>query len=85
MRAIEELTFHQKMWPGLRVTAEITSKNMASLGDSSTGNRGSLEPYIRVTSIMGVPMHWQLLTNAFRFSKRDCFLFVYFILSLPVI
>ena len=41
MRAIEEPTFHQK--------------NVGSLGDSSTENRGSLEPYIHVTSIMGVP------------------------------
>ena len=43
-----------KTW-GLWVTAETISKNMGSLGDSSTENRGSLEPYIRVTSIMGVP------------------------------
>ena len=28
---------------------------MGSLGDSSAENRGSFEPYIRVTSIMGVP------------------------------
>ena len=44
---------------GLWVTAETISKNMGSLGDSSAENRGSLEPYrypyIRVTSIMGVP------------------------------
>ena len=32
------------------------SKNMGSLGDSSTENSGSSEPYIRVTSIMGVPL-----------------------------
>ena len=31
--------------------AETISKNMGSLGDSSTENRGSLEPYIRVTSL----------------------------------
>ena len=37
------------------VTAETISKNMGSLGDSNAENRGSLEPYIRVTSIMGVP------------------------------
>ena len=43
VRAIEEPTFHQKMW-GLQVTAETISKNM-----------GSLEPYIHVTSIMGGP------------------------------
>ena len=54
MRAIKEPTFHQKMW-GLWVTAEKISKNMGSLGDSSAENRRSLEPYIRVTSIMGVP------------------------------
>ena len=42
------------MW-GLWVTAETISKNMGSLGDSSAENTGSLEPYIRVTSIMGVP------------------------------
>ena len=41
------------MW-GLWVTAETISKNKGSLGDSSAENRGSLEPYIRVTSIMGV-------------------------------
>ena len=35
VRAIEEPTFHQKMW-GLWVTAETISKNMGSLGDSST-------------------------------------------------
>ena len=69
LRAIEEPTFHQKknvgslgdstnnqqkIW-GHWVTAETINKNMGSLGDSSTENRGSLEPYIRVTSIMGVP------------------------------
>ena len=55
VRAIKEPTFHQKMW-GLWVTAaETISKNMGSLGDSSAENKGSLEPYIRVTSIMGVP------------------------------
>ena len=54
VRAINEPTFHQKNW-GLWVTAEAISKNMGSLGDSSAENRGSLEPYIRVTSIMGVP------------------------------
>ena len=54
VRAIEEPTFHQKMW-GLWVTAETSSKNMESLSDSSTENKGSLEPHIRVTSIMGVP------------------------------
>ena len=43
-----------KMWC-FWVTAETISKNMGSLGDSSTENRGSLEPYIHVTSIMGVP------------------------------
>ena len=43
-----------QMW-GLWVTAETICKNMGSLGDSSTENRGSLEPYIRVTTIMGVP------------------------------
>ena len=41
VRAIEEPTFHQKIW-GLWVTAETISKNMGSLGDSSTENRGSL-------------------------------------------
>ena len=50
VRAIKE----QKMW-GLWVTAETINKNMGSLGDSSAENRGSLEPYIRVTSIMDVP------------------------------
>ena len=54
VRAIEEPTFHQKLW-GLWVTAETISKNMGSLGDSSAENRESLEPYIRITSIMGVP------------------------------
>ena len=54
MRAIKEPIFYQKVW-GLWVTAETISKNIESLGDSSTENRGSLEPYIRVTSIMGVP------------------------------
>ena len=54
VRAIEEPTFHQKMW-GLWVTAEAISKNMRSLVDSSAENKGSLEPYIGVTSIMGVP------------------------------
>ena len=54
VRAFKEPTFHQKIW-GLWVTAETISKNMGSLGDSSAENRGSLEPYIRVTSIMGVP------------------------------
>ena len=54
VRAIEEPTFHQKMW-GLWVTADTISKNKGSLGDSSTENRGSFEPYIRFTSIMGVP------------------------------
>ena len=54
MRAIEEPTFHQKMWV-LWVTAETISKNMGSLGDSSAENRGSWEPYIRVISVMGVP------------------------------
>ena len=57
VRAIKEPTFHQKMW-GLWVTAETIltiSKNMGSLGDSSAENMGSLEPYIRVISIMGVP------------------------------
>ena len=44
----------KKMW-GLWVTAETISKIMGSLGDSSAENRGSLEPYTRVTSIMGVP------------------------------
>ena len=46
----------KKKW-GLWVTAETISKNMGSLGDRSTENRGSLKPYIyiRVTSIMGVP------------------------------
>ena len=53
MRVIKEPTFHQKMW-GVWVTAETISKNMGSLGDSSAENRGSLEPYIRITSIMGV-------------------------------
>ena len=53
LRAIKEPTFHQKMW-GLWVTVEKISKNMGSLGDSSTENSGYLEPYIRVTSIMGV-------------------------------
>ena len=56
VRAIEEPTFHThtKKW-SLWVTAETISRKMGSLGDSSTENRGSLEPYIRVTSIMGVP------------------------------
>ena len=54
VRAIEEPIFHQKMW-GLWVTRETISKNMGSLGDRRTENKGSLEPYIRVTSIMGVP------------------------------
>ena len=54
VRAIEESPFHQKMW-GLWVTAETISKNMGSLGDSNAENMGSLEPYIRVTSKMGVP------------------------------
>ena len=56
--AIEEPIFHQRMC-GLWVTAETISKNMGSLSDSCTENRGSLEPYIRVTSIMGVlhPRH----------------------------
>ena len=54
LRAIKEPTFHQKMWD-LWVTAETISKNMGSLGDSSTENRGSFEPSIRVTSIMEVP------------------------------
>ena len=54
MRAIEEPTFHEKMW-GLCLTAETISKNMGSLSDSSTENRGSLEPYICVTNIMRVP------------------------------
>ena len=54
MTAIEEPTFYLKMW-GLWVTAETISKNMGSLGDSSTENRGSFEPYICITSIMGVP------------------------------
>ena len=46
VRAIEEPSFHPKMW-GLSswVTAETISKNMGPLGDSSTDNRGSLEPY----------------------------------------
>ena len=59
--AIKEPTFHQKMW-GLWVTAETISKNMGSLGDSGAENRGSLEPYIRATSIMGVAPQ-SLLTN----------------------
>ena len=42
-----------KMW-GLWVTAKTINKNMGSLGDSSAENRGSLEPYIHVTSKMGV-------------------------------
>ena len=54
VRAIKEPTFHQKVWD-LWVTAETISKNKGSLGDSSAENRGSLEPYICVTSIMGVP------------------------------
>ena len=54
VRVLKKPTIHQKTW-GLWVTAETISKNMGSLGDSSTENRGSLEPYIRVTSIMGVP------------------------------
>ena len=54
VREIEEPTFHQKKW-GLWVTAETISKNMGSLGGSSTENKGSLEPCIRVTSIMVVP------------------------------
>ena len=54
VRAIEEPKFHPKMW-GLWVTAKTISKNMGSLGDSSTEIRGSLEPYICITSIMGVP------------------------------
>ena len=54
VRAIKEPTFHQKVW-GLWVTAETISKNKGSLSDSSAENRGSLEPHIRVTSIMGVP------------------------------
>ena len=54
MRAIEEPTFHHKMWD-LWVIAETISKNMGSLGDSNSENRGSLEPYIPVTSILGVP------------------------------
>ena len=33
-------------------------QNMGSMGDSSAENRGSLEPYVRVTSIMGVPPGW---------------------------
>ena len=46
---------------GSWATAETISKNMRSLGDSSAENRWSLEPYIRVTSIMGVPpgAYWQ--------------------------
>ena len=54
VRAIKEPTFHQKMWD-LWMAAETISKNMGSLGDSSAENRGSWEPYICVTSIMGVP------------------------------
>ena len=54
MRAIKEPAFRQKMW-GLWVTAETIGKNMGSLGKSSAENRGSLEPYIRVTSIMECP------------------------------
>ena len=54
VRTIKESIFHQKMW-GLWVTAETISKYMGSLGDSSTENRGSLEPYISITSVMGVP------------------------------
>ena len=54
VRAIEEPTFHQKMWD-LWVIAETTSKNMGSLGDSSSENRRSLEPYIPVTSILESP------------------------------
>ena len=54
VRAIEEPTFHKKM-RGLWVTAEAISKNMGSLVDSSAENKGSLEPYIGVTSIMKVP------------------------------
>ena len=50
-------TFHQNMC-GLWVTAETISKNMVSLGDSSTENRASLEPYIRVTSIISSSWAW---------------------------
>ena len=46
---------HISMW-GLWVTQETISKSMESLGDSSAENRGSLGPYICVTSIMGVPL-----------------------------
>ena len=53
VRAIKEPTFHQKM-SGLWVTAETICKNIGSLGDSSTENTGSLEPYIHMTSKMGV-------------------------------
>ena len=66
--AFEEPTFHPKMW-GLWVTAETISKNMGSLGDSSAENRRSLEPYIHVTSIIGVPpppckiLFWSITFN----------------------
>ena len=61
VRAIEGAHISPKMW-GLWVTDQTISKNVGSLGDSSPENRGSLEPYIRVTSIMGVPPGTNLLT-----------------------
>ena len=54
VREIEEPIFHQKMW--VFGWQQKQSANMGSLGDSSSAeNRGSLEPYIPLTSIMGVP------------------------------
>ena len=40
---------------GLWVRAHATVKNMGSMGDSDAEKRGSFEPYIRVTSRMGLP------------------------------
>ena len=62
VRGIKEPTFYQKMW-GLWVTEETISKNMGSLGDNTAENRGSFEPYIRVTSIMGAPLATSLQSS----------------------
>ena len=50
------------------MTAETISKNMGSLGDSSAENSGSLEPYICITSKMGVPPQEKFLLVELRES-----------------
>ena len=65
MRAIEQPTIHEKMW-GLWVTAETISKNMGSLGDSITENRGCLWSFTSAS-----PPQWECPRERFTVLNYD--------------